>query len=53
MDDLPNLRRAMAEMRAEHRDVEVLRLKRRCQELHARIRELQDRLEIHEQRPAA
>lgn len=43
-DDLPNIRRAIKELRAEYRDVEVLRLQRRCQELYSQVKRLQREL---------
>jgi chaperonin cofactor prefoldin len=49
--ELPHLQRAFKEMREEFRDVEVLRLQRRCQELHRQIRELQHEIRTRDPRP--
>jgi hypothetical protein len=51
--ELPHLQRAFKEMREEFRDVEVLRLQRRCQELHRQIRELQHEMRTRDEREAA
>jgi hypothetical protein len=47
-DGLPNVWRAVEELRAEYRDIEVLRLRKQIQVLHGENRELARRLALAE-----